>query len=145
MSENENQNVEEIEVGSIPSPPDTASWFEYSWELQQKVPERLEDAAKFLSVMISITLTIVTTAVKSNPVFVSFGLLSWLLALFLAFFVLFPRRYRFSSMSVESVKRTHALIIRRKQFYLLLATVLYFLPFVYLLIFRCLHLLGVLP
>ena len=42
---------------NIHTPEDT-SWREHKWAEQQKVPERIEDAAKFLATMISISLTI---------------------------------------------------------------------------------------
>ncbi|MGD2092440.1 MAG: hypothetical protein PVH61_40105 [Candidatus Aminicenantes bacterium] len=138
MNETDKQETKEIEVEGQPAPPDTKSWFEYSWKLQQGVPERLEDAAKFLAVMISLSLTIISTALGQlkaivvQPIFIFIGLMLWLAALFFAFMVLFPRKYRFHSMSMESIKRTHALIIRTKQVRLFIAVVLYFIPFVML-------------
>ena len=138
MSETEKKEMKEIEVEGQPAPPDTKSWFEYSWKLQQGVPERLEDAAKFLAVMISLSLTIISTALGQlkaivvQPVFIFIGLMLWLAALFFAFLVLFPRKYRFHSMSIESIKKTHALIICTKQVRLFIAVVLYFIPFVVL-------------
>ena len=138
MSETDKQEIKEIEVKGQPAPPDTKSWFEYSWKLQQGVPERLEDAAKFLAIMISLSLTIISTAlgqlkaVVVQPIFIFIGLMLWLAALFFAFMVLFPRKYRFHSMSMESIKRTHASIIRTKQVRLFIAVVLYFIPFVML-------------
>jgi hypothetical protein len=138
MSETDKQETREIEVKGQPAPPDTKSWFEYSWKLQQGVPERLEDAAKFLAIMISLSLTIISTALDQikaivvKPIFIFFGLMLWLAALFFAFMVLFPRKYRFHSMSMESIKRTHARIVRTKQVRLFIAVVLYFIPFVML-------------
>ncbi len=141
MSETDKQEMKEIEVRGKPAPPDTKSWFEYSWKLQQGVPERLEDAAKFLAVMISLSLTIISTALGQlkaivvQPIFIFIGLLLWLAALFFAFMVLFPRKYRFHSMSVESIKKAHARIIRTKQVRLFIAVVFYFIPFVMLAVF----------
>jgi hypothetical protein len=138
MSETDKQEMKEIEVEGQPAPPDTKSWFEYSWKLQQGVPERLEDAAKFLAVMISLSLTIISTGlgqfreIEFPHVFILIGLMLWLAALFFAFMVLFPRKYRFHSMSMESIKSTHARIIRKKQVSLFIAVVLYFIPFVML-------------
>ena len=133
--------MKEIEVEGQPAPADTKSWFEYSWKLQQGVPERLEDAAKFLAFMISLSLTIISTGLGQfkeivfQPVFILIGLLLWLAALFFAFMVLFPRKYRFHSMSVESIKSTHARIIRKKQVSLFIAVVCYFIPFLMLVVF----------
>ncbi len=138
MSETDKQEITEIKLKGKPAPADTKSWFEYSWKLQQDVPERLEDAAKFLAVMVSLSLTITSTAlgqlkdIAVEPIFIFLGLASWLVALFFAFMVLFPRQYRFHSMSVESIKHAHLRIVRNKQVKLLAAAVFYFIPFVML-------------
>jgi hypothetical protein len=141
MSETDKKETKEIEVKGQPAPADTKSWFQYSWKLQQGVPERLEDAAKFLAVMISLSLTIISTALGKlkaiviQPVFIFIGLMLWLAALFFAFMVLFPRKYRFHSMSVESIKKAHARIVSTKQVRLFIAVVFYFIPFVMLAVF----------
>ena len=43
---------------------EVAEWRQYQREARQKAPERIEDAAKFLSGMISISFTIL---LKANP------------------------------------------------------------------------------
>lgn len=140
MSEREKQ-----EVKGIPAPPDTKSWFEYSWKLQQDVPNRLEEAAKFLATIISLTVAIVTTALDklkamvTRPIWIFIALFIWLVALLFTFMVLFPRKYRFHSSSVESIKKAHARIVRVKQVRFIIATVLYFIP---LLILAILYLLS---
>ncbi len=122
------------EIQGTPAPPETKSWFEYSWKLQQEVPNRLEDAAKFLATIISLTITIIITALDklftwvASPIWLFAALVAWLVALLFAFLVLFPRKYAFHSKSIESIKTAQAKIIRTKQIRFILSTVLYFLP-----------------
>ena len=53
-------------IKSSTSSPDTKSWFEYTWKEQQETPNRLEDAAKFMASIISISLTIFLAIGKSS-------------------------------------------------------------------------------
>ena len=45
-------------IKSRKSIPDTRSWYEFFWREKQETPNRIEDAAKFVATMISISLTI---------------------------------------------------------------------------------------
>jgi len=126
--------MSEKEIQGMPAPPDTKSWFEYSWKLQQDVPNRFEDAAKFLATIIALTITIIFTALDKlktivvQPIWLFIVLVLWLIALVFAFMVLFPHKYRFSSKSIESIKSAQAKIVRTKQLRFIIATALYFLP-----------------
>lgn len=108
------------------------AWHAYQRETIQKTPERLEDAAKFLSGMISISLTVylklspdLTKAAEDNYLNLAI-MISWLLSLTLSFFVLFPFRYRYTQKSSKSIQETHARTIKIKLRFLL-ASVLLFL------------------
>jgi|GEM_PF-2078709 len=124
----------ENEIQGTPAPPETKSWFEYSWKLQQDVPNRLEDAAKFLATIISLTITIIITALDklfiwvASPIWLFVALTAWLVALLFAFLVLFPRKFVFHSKSVDSIKQAQSKIVRTKQIRFIISTVLYFLP-----------------
>ena len=126
--------MSEKELQGIPAPPETKSWFEYSWKLDQEMPNRFEDASKFLVTIISLTLTIIFTAVDKlkviviHPVFLFFVMLFWLVALLFAFLVLFPQKYKFHSQSIESIKNAQAHIVRTKRRRFVISTVLYFTP-----------------
>ena len=126
--------MSEKELPGIPAPPETKSWFEYSWKLDQEMPNRFEDAAKFLVTIISLTLTIIFTAVDKlkviviHPIFLFFVMLFWLVALLFAFLVLFPQKYKFYSQSIESIKNAQAHIVRTKRRRFVISTVLYFTP-----------------
>jgi len=114
----------------IPAP-DTKSWYAYIWQEQQQSPNRLEDAAKFLASMISISLTIFLAVGKTafeniarhGPVKVAVVL--WLVSLLFSFFVLFPWRYRFVSESIQSIKAMHQKVVRVKRVLLILSLVLF--------------------
>lgn len=110
----------------------TIAWQEYGRELEQKTPERLEDAAKFLAGMISITLTLFANTlrkdalVEATPLGLKIIGGIWLLSLLLAFAVIFPLWYRYNEQSAESVKLLHRKVVKTK-YILLLSAVLLFL------------------
>lgn len=124
----------EQELQGIPAPPDTKSWFEYSWKLRQEIPNRFEDAAKFLATIIALTLAITSTALDKlkvifiHPIILFIALIFWLVALLFAFLVLFPEKYQFHSKSIESIKKTTDQIVRTKQKRFVISTVFYFIP-----------------
>lgn len=116
---------------SKPPAPDTQSWYDYIWEAEQETPKRLEDAAKFLATMISLSLTIFLAIGKSSfenirgstPLMVA--VLLWLASLLFSFWVLFPHRYRYVSQSVQSIKEMHREIVRNKYRFLLASVICY--------------------
>ncbi|MEW6619026.1 MAG: hypothetical protein AB1422_06715 [bacterium] len=128
----------EKEIQATPAPPDTKTWLEYSWKLQQDIPNRFEDAAKFLATIISLSLTIIITAIDKlkliliHPIWLFVVLVFWLSSLIFAFLVLFPEKYRFHSQSVDSIKSVQAKIVQTKQRRFIISTVLYFIPLVLL-------------
>ena len=117
-----------ITPGKRPAP-DTQSWREHMWKETQQTPNRLEDTAKFLAAMISISLSLFLAVDKTaltdsgGPAKISIAL--WLLSLIAAFLVLFPWRYKYSSVSVASMKEAHARIVRHKYGLLALSSVLF--------------------
>ena len=135
-------NPPHIIQGKRPAP-DTQSWREHMWKEKQQTPNRLEDAAKFLATMISISLSLFLTVGKSTltdsggPAKLSIAL--WLLSLIAAFLVLFPWRYKYSSVSVASMKEAHARIVRYKYGLLALSSVLFLAA---LSILTCLYFFG---
>ncbi len=132
--------MEDKTLQGRPAPADTESWMHYSWHLQQSMPQRFEDAAKFLATIISLTITIIFTAIEElnlvlmHPFLLFTALVIWLLALLFAFMVLMPHRYAFHSKSVASIKATLEKITRRKKWFFLISSLLYFLPLLLLVI-----------
>jgi hypothetical protein len=111
--------------------PDTKEWFRYLREAQQQTPNRLEDAAKFLATMISVSLTIFVSIGKTTfegnlPGVLQLALGLWLLSLLTAFLVLFPWRYRCVGESVQSIKQMHQRVVRTKRWLLVGSLALFF-------------------
>jgi hypothetical protein len=85
-----------------------------------KSKEPPKDAAKFLATMIAISLSIFTAVIKAAGL----SIIVWTGRV--AFFVLFPFRYRCVGTSVKSIKAVHARIVRIKWILLILSTFLFF-------------------
>lgn len=81
-------------IPAKPAPPGVAEWHEYLRKQKEESPQRLEEAAKFLSGMVAITLSIVATTIDKqlalNATLTKACLICWLLSLVLAFLVVFP-------------------------------------------------------
>ncbi len=114
--------------------PDTESWYDYIVKSQQETPQRLEDTAKYLAGMISISLTIFMAflgkealANQQSDIRLILAAASWLLSLLFTFFVLFPGTYRYSEDSLKTIKDMHKKVIRRKTFLLWVSLALYLL------------------
>lgn len=112
-------------------------WQTYLHTAKTKEPERLEDAAKFLSGMISISLTIFLKVndkgMEGLPQWVMIAtVVLWLLALTGAFFVFFPFSYPVSAESPRSIEAFHTKMVQRKRRLLLGSTVCFFLALVIL-------------
>lgn len=108
------------------------AWLEYAWKAQQDTPNRLEDAAKFVATMISVTLTIFLSsgmhmfnAFKDAAWFLAVEVVFWLLSLIVSFFVLYPQKYKFNPDSVETIINMQKEIIRFKRSLLILSIILY--------------------
>ena len=108
-------------------------WLQYLRDNKAKEGERIEDAAKFLSGMISISLTIFlkinetafATLAQTGWAIVVVGL--WLLSLALSFYVFFPFAYPYHEQSVASIEAFHHQMVRRKRRLLWGSTLCFFL------------------
>ena len=110
-------------LGSQPATEEQKAWHAYLRAAKQEEPKRLEEAAKFLAGMISITFTIFLSADKELLQHAAPGLpiaaaLLWLIALLLAFAVLYPMPYRTVRDSAEAIEQMHQQLVRRKTFLL---------------------------
>lgn len=119
-------------TGNQPDP-DTKSWYEYQWKQQQQTPQRLEEAAKFLSGTISICLALFLALgksqienLKTNSAALIIAISFLLTSLLICLLVLFPWRYRFAGDSIQDFKRAHNRIVMFKRI-LLTAGLLLFL------------------
>ncbi|CAN2040269.1 conserved membrane hypothetical protein [Candidatus Magnetomoraceae bacterium gMMP-15] len=118
------------------SPLEIESWMKYTWEMKQKAPDRIEDAAKFLAVMISISLSLFLSIFGKSMDFMKS---SWIiksipailiLALLFSFLVFYPKKYPFSSVSVDSIKQMVEKITRRKKIIFIIAVLFFILAFI---------------
>jgi len=117
----------EKNVDGVFSPPDAKSWLDYAVKIQQEGPERFEDAAKFLTTIISISLTLYLTTTHKIPIN-SYIIICWFAALFLAFLVVLPFKYTFSMLSAENIKQKVTIMVKRKRMFFITSAVLYFFP-----------------
>lgn len=123
--------AEGLIITGKPITPEVKSWHEYSLKGRQEVPQRLEEAAKYLSGMISITFTIFLTINKDGfkgieskwQITTAVGL--WICSLILTFFVLFPLRYNYSKDSAASIEQMVDKVIDRKYVFLILSSILF--------------------
>lgn len=126
-------------VKSKAASPDKESWYRFSLQEQQETPKRLEDAAKFLASMISVSLSIFLSVSGKDGLSnsgSSFGvilsLIFWIVSLLMSFFVLFPFRYKFSSDSVKSFQKTHQRIVKVKRILLIVSLIFFALALIIL-------------
>ncbi len=124
--------MEEPELLKSKKPaPDTQSWYEYIRKAEQETANRLEDAAKFLATMISVSLTLFLAVGKTgfekyqDCPSIKVSVILWIGSLLFSFFVLFPCRYKYVSQSVQSIKDMSRRIVRVKYWLLLASLVLY--------------------
>ena len=126
------------------SSPEIESWMTYSWESKQQTPARLEHAAQYLSVMMTVAITFFLGVFGKPETFMNAGFLIkgvpllWCMSLVLSFLVLYPKKYPFSSSSAESIKLMTEKIIKWKQWMFFLASVCFILGmllFVFMVVF----------
>jgi hypothetical protein len=137
MNESETTNNSGI-VKAQPAGPEKESWYMFRLKEEQETPIRLEDAAKFLSSMIAVSLTIFLSVTgKDGSVSVSVTkmllvLVPWILSLLTSFFVLFPFRYKYSKDSIKTFQDAHKKIVKTKRTLLIFSLGFYFLALVIL-------------
>jgi hypothetical protein len=93
--------------------PDEESWHAYRRQSEQETPKRLEEAAKYLSGLVSLVFAIFTA--RKEGIFrqdfghtqVLLGLCCLLLSVAAALFVIFPLRWRQVSQSAADIERVH--------------------------------------
>jgi glucan phosphoethanolaminetransferase (alkaline phosphatase superfamily) len=126
--------IEVIEVKSTKTDPEKKKWHEFRIQEEQETPKRLEDAAKFLSSMISISLTIFLSVIGKGGL-ASIGKREWIItviflwvaSLVASFFVIFLFKYKFSKDSIATFIDAHKKIVKRKRILLIISTACYIL------------------
>jgi hypothetical protein len=116
---------------SRPASPEAQAWHAHLRKVREEEPQRLEEAAKFLAGMISISLSLLLDinetglAGKDYLPGIATGITLWLLSLLSAFLVLFPWGYRFVEGSAESIAQMHRRVVRVKRGFLIASTLLF--------------------
>lgn len=115
------------------APTDTEkSWLAHAQKEKQEAPKRLEDTAKFLVAIVSISLTVFISnrpedlAAWTDKAFMGAAVI-WMVSVLLSFLVLFPWRYRFHPESGADVQRAYRKITNTKWLLLVLSLAFYLL------------------
>ena len=113
------------------------AWHAYRRKAEQEEPKRLEDAAKFLAGMVSITFSILLGTDRTR--LAAYGLgwqamaaVCWLISLLLAFMVLYPRPFRYAKDSATSIEAMHRRVVRSKGLLLAAAVIMFLAGFMIL-------------
>lgn len=120
------------------------SWLDWQQKEKQETVKRLEDTAKFLagvsSLSLSILLGVNREALKSisNEGGMKFALCCWLLSIVLTLIVVFPFPYKYVSNSADSIRTLYKRISNTK-FILILLGALFYLTGLSLMVFFYLH------
>lgn len=102
--------------------PEDQSWLDHFEKTQQETPKRLEDAAKFLTGIISVCLTIFLK-LSNQPlegikdILAKGTMLFWFVSVIAALYVLFPHQYKQARDSLTQIKDTHNEIVTHKKRY----------------------------
>ena len=113
-----------------PAGPEKEKWRDFQLAEQQKTPERMENAAKAIGGIISITLTLLLSLLSDKDKafqleHFSLVVILWLGAVVLAFFVIFPFPYRYSTLSINSFRKAHHRAGRVKYVLLVISAMAY--------------------
>lgn len=123
---------ERKKIGSIKASKQDEAWLAYLQKSKEEEPTRLEAAAKFLSGMISLSLTIFLSTDKllithSPEPIVAIMVSLWLISLLLGFSVLYPIDYAVHNQSAEYIQQVHQKAVKRKQILLALSAIFFLL------------------
>jgi hypothetical protein len=124
-----------------PEDPEAQHWRNYAREGMYETPKRLEEAAKFLTGLIALTLTLsLDNDFLKKELYadgkaqvmdawaqwcMKIGIGCWLLSVLAALFVIFPMPYAYASNSSASIQAMHRQVLRRKYAGLIAAAFFY--------------------
>lgn len=127
----EQQGSDSLSIQATPTRPADMNWIEFQRKEKQETIKRLEEAAKYLSGISSLSLSVVLgvnrDALKglSNDFELKGGICCWLLSIVLTLVVVFPFRYRYAENSAESIRMMHKKISNAKFLLLIAGALLY--------------------
>jgi hypothetical protein len=129
IENNATENIVPIQATTVTAA--DKSWLEWQQKEKQESVKRLEDTAKFLSGISSLSLSILLgvnrEALKqsSNNVGMKVALCCWLLSVVLTLIVVFPFRYKYASNSADSIRALFKRISHTKFLLLIFGALLY--------------------
>lgn len=100
--------------------PDEKAWREFHLKSKQEQINRIEDAAKFLTGLVSVIATILElqkldkASAEVHPVWVLGGLLLWIASIFLALLVVFPFKHSFREGVILELEPKYQEIAQKK-------------------------------
>lgn len=124
-------NEELPEIKADPASAEEKSWIEYQRTESQGTLKRLEETAKYLSGLSSISLTIILGPDREifkalhHSGWLKAGIISWLISILLTLAVVFPFRYGYIGNSYTSIRNMHRKIAKLKFVFLIGGAVLY--------------------
>lgn len=130
---NEPEELTPISVVSKKPPLDKDLWDKFILDQQQKTPDRIEDAAKFVATMISVSLSLFLVLSggqgeilkNANLWAIKAAIFIQIISLIASFFVLFPYPYAYIKDSYADIKRMHKKIVTIKYAVLGVSVVLF--------------------
>jgi len=131
------ENIEPIIVTSTPATKEAEEWHAFGLKIKQESPNRLEDAAKFLSGLIAVCFTIFLNGSPSfikdlHIVLQAITAFLWFITLFGVVMVLYPRKYDYHKSSAESIEKMHGQVVKHKLLWLQFTTVCFLSAFVWM-------------
>lgn len=136
MKEKEKELVKNVRVSTKN---ESENWPSYLQKLKEEAPIRIEEAAKFLFGVVSLSLAIFTNSVlstKIKPWLLLIIITLWCLSIVLSLYVLFPFRYKVFSHSAESIEATLNKVTNLKYRLLQFSIVFYILSLLTTIIFH---------
>ena len=105
-------------------------WIQHAKDEQRNAPGRIEETAKYLAGVISISLTIFIdkrplTLQAWTQIPLSIAAVLWMMAALGSFTVLFPWRYTYREDSPSDIRRAYRRIVKVKMILLAISTVLF--------------------
>lgn len=123
------EKVEEIQA-TVPTQ-EELQWIDFQLREKQDTLKRLEETAKFLSGLSTLSLALLAGPnseefkAVSNLLLIKIGIISWLASIVFTLIVLFPFRYKYARNSASSIKKVHTRVVGVKYAMLIVAAAFY--------------------
>lgn len=119
-----------LQAQSAPPTGEDLNWLTLAREDQRSTPTRLEETAKYLAAIISLSLTIFidkrpATLQPWTQSVLAVASVLWILSALLSFFVLFPWRYHYTADSPSDIRRAYRKVISVKMTLLAVSVAFY--------------------